>query len=316
MENEEIDLKREFSERLRTSIKRLGLSMKEFAESSGMSYRTLQQYTSGEQFPGGLALLRLSVALGVTSDWLLTGIGDRHRVDDPEGRMWVDKGRVIRFQGVAVDTADCESPIQEASYLEDSEKVDLPPTTETAERAMFAELGLQDLYLKARRGQQELSWTIIKVLRDRRGVASWRDVLVGVANSGTPCTEMDLRSDLAVLVHRGLVSQGPKGYELTTKNPALAARETGDISQATKDAVKRLVLEIVPVAERADGRGYVLDAAGRVKAGSEKEFVARIREAVHGICLELQDDNGQPVHLVLGVSLDANAVIKHKVGEE
>ncbi|MFD1806328.1 helix-turn-helix domain-containing protein [Pasteurella oralis] len=53
-----------------------GLNLKEFSEASGVSYRSLQNYLSGEREPNVTGLTNLCTRLGVNINWLLTGQGD------------------------------------------------------------------------------------------------------------------------------------------------------------------------------------------------------------------------------------------------
>ncbi|HII3753942.1 TPA: helix-turn-helix domain-containing protein [Pasteurella multocida] len=52
-----------------------GLNLKEFSEVSGVSYRSLQNYLSGEREPNVTGLTNLCTRLGVNINWLLTGKG-------------------------------------------------------------------------------------------------------------------------------------------------------------------------------------------------------------------------------------------------
>ncbi|HII3750028.1 TPA: helix-turn-helix domain-containing protein [Pasteurella multocida] len=53
-----------------------GLNLKEFSEASGVSYRSLQNYLSGEREPNVTGLTNLCTRLGVNINWLLTGQGN------------------------------------------------------------------------------------------------------------------------------------------------------------------------------------------------------------------------------------------------
>lgn len=52
------------------------LNLKEFSEVSGVSYRSLQNYLSGEREPNVAGLLSLCTHMGVNINWLLTGEGE------------------------------------------------------------------------------------------------------------------------------------------------------------------------------------------------------------------------------------------------
>jgi transcriptional regulator with XRE-family HTH domain len=65
--------------RLRQFIDTEGMKIVEAAERSGIPYRSMQNYLSGDRDPGVDALTAMNTRLGVSVDWLLTGEGDRHR---------------------------------------------------------------------------------------------------------------------------------------------------------------------------------------------------------------------------------------------
>jgi transcriptional regulator with XRE-family HTH domain len=52
----------------------LGYSQKEIAQKLGCSYQAWQGYEAGNNLPGGKILSRLNI-LGISIDWLLTGLG-------------------------------------------------------------------------------------------------------------------------------------------------------------------------------------------------------------------------------------------------
>ena len=58
--------------RLRASIERSGLSIREFSGLAGLPYRTLQNYLAGDRLPGAEALAQIAGA-GVDLNWLVTG---------------------------------------------------------------------------------------------------------------------------------------------------------------------------------------------------------------------------------------------------
>ena len=51
------------------------MNIKEFSESSGLAYRTAQNYISGDREPNIAGLTKINTHLGVNINWLLTGQG-------------------------------------------------------------------------------------------------------------------------------------------------------------------------------------------------------------------------------------------------
>lgn len=65
--------------RLREFLDSEGMKITTAAERSGIPYRSMQNYLSGEREPGVEALTAMNTRLGVSVDWLLTGDGRMHR---------------------------------------------------------------------------------------------------------------------------------------------------------------------------------------------------------------------------------------------
>lgn len=59
-----------FKDKVRECRGKLGLSQKELAEHSGIGYRTITSYESGQRFPQPAQLYKLAKALGVSTDYL------------------------------------------------------------------------------------------------------------------------------------------------------------------------------------------------------------------------------------------------------
>ncbi|HCA34404.1 MAG TPA: XRE family transcriptional regulator, partial [Lachnospiraceae bacterium] len=59
-----------FKDKIRECRGKLGLSQKELAERSGIGYRTITSYESGQRFPQPAQLYKLAKALGVSTDYL------------------------------------------------------------------------------------------------------------------------------------------------------------------------------------------------------------------------------------------------------
>lgn len=70
-------------ERLKLAIQGLGLSIKEASGTSGVPYRTLQDYLGLKREPSADILARLCTQLRISGDWLLTGEGDMYRDAPP-----------------------------------------------------------------------------------------------------------------------------------------------------------------------------------------------------------------------------------------
>lgn len=63
------------SERIREAASIKGMNIKEFSEALGVSYRTVQNYISGERGIGSDFLAAAAERLGVSATWILTGVG-------------------------------------------------------------------------------------------------------------------------------------------------------------------------------------------------------------------------------------------------
>ncbi|EHO1959490.1 helix-turn-helix transcriptional regulator [Escherichia coli] len=57
-------------------------SIKEFAETCELPYRTAQSYLNGAREPNILGLTKLCTQLGININWLLTGVGSRFLTED------------------------------------------------------------------------------------------------------------------------------------------------------------------------------------------------------------------------------------------
>lgn len=67
------------NERLRAAIDASGMKVSEFAETTGIPYRTLQQYLAGDRQPGADGLAKICAHSSVDVNWLLTGSGSMYR---------------------------------------------------------------------------------------------------------------------------------------------------------------------------------------------------------------------------------------------
>jgi transcriptional regulator with XRE-family HTH domain len=59
--------------RLRDAIANANLSLRSFADASGLPYRSVQSYVSDQQKPGSEALIKIQNSLSISIDWLLLG---------------------------------------------------------------------------------------------------------------------------------------------------------------------------------------------------------------------------------------------------
>jgi len=70
--------------RLRQFLEIESLKITVAAEKSGIPYRSMQNYLSGEREPGVDALTAMNTQLGISVDWLLTGEGRMRRGETTE----------------------------------------------------------------------------------------------------------------------------------------------------------------------------------------------------------------------------------------
>uniref|UniRef100_A0A7C2V5Z5 XRE family transcriptional regulator n=1 Tax=Hydrogenobacter sp. TaxID=2152829 RepID=A0A7C2V5Z5_9AQUI len=71
-------------DRLKLLMKLLGINLKEFAEISGIPYRTLQNYTLGVREPTIENLQKMANATNCDLHWLITGKGKPFREEPKE----------------------------------------------------------------------------------------------------------------------------------------------------------------------------------------------------------------------------------------
>ena len=60
------------TKRLNEAVEKSGLSLKELSEKTEISVRTLKDYLAGKRYPYARRLMKISDALGVSCDYLLT----------------------------------------------------------------------------------------------------------------------------------------------------------------------------------------------------------------------------------------------------
>lgn len=89
-----------FCDRLETAMQRAGLKPAALAKCSGLNPTSVSRYRSGAREPNPGELLALAKALGVTMEWLLTGL-DQHGTE-------VRSAFTERVQGAAAARAEPE----------------------------------------------------------------------------------------------------------------------------------------------------------------------------------------------------------------
>lgn len=67
------------SSRLKRVIEVSGMSITGFAEKCGVPYSSMQNYLRGEREPKIDALVSISSHMGISIDWLLTGVGEMRK---------------------------------------------------------------------------------------------------------------------------------------------------------------------------------------------------------------------------------------------
>lgn len=68
-------------DRLKILINKLGLKIVDFSRKTGIPYRTLQNYLSGQRSPSTENLQKITAQLGANINWLLTGEGEMFKSD-------------------------------------------------------------------------------------------------------------------------------------------------------------------------------------------------------------------------------------------
>jgi len=63
-----------FQDRLAGLLERKGMSQKKLAGKAGITEAALSRYVNGTRVPRSNVLARMALALGTTSDWLMTGV--------------------------------------------------------------------------------------------------------------------------------------------------------------------------------------------------------------------------------------------------
>ncbi len=266
-------------ERISTLANRLG-SRRRLAETAGLSETQVYRYISGEHVPGLKHVLGMAYAAGVSVEWLATGRGS------PEGGS--DQARVAELE------AELERVRAAAREARDAGMV-----------AMMRELGLEDVGVMARRGRQEGAWQVMRQLADVYPSAlAIQDLKARLDNTGVMFAVPDLEADLAILQREGLVQESEGGYRAAGPTTWVRARSLGDTSQAVTEAVRCLVREILPHAERRNGMGFAGTIVVTVPENTGQGFVEKLHRAVTRLCdTGSVPGNADEVSVVYGVAV-------------
>lgn len=98
-----------FKDKVKEQRGRLGLSQKQLAEKSGIGFRTIVTYESGERFPQSAQLYKLAKALGVSTEYLKDD-----NIDDPMfGIERMDYVEEIRKTTGKKDSLDLENMLRQ-----------------------------------------------------------------------------------------------------------------------------------------------------------------------------------------------------------
>jgi transcriptional regulator with XRE-family HTH domain len=65
-------------ERLRVAIESSGLTLKDYANQSGIAHKTLQNYATGTRKIGIEAMIKMCAQMNLNLNWLLTGEGEMY----------------------------------------------------------------------------------------------------------------------------------------------------------------------------------------------------------------------------------------------
>lgn len=98
-----------FKDKVKEQRGRLGLSQKQLAEKSGIGFRTIVTYESGERFPQSAQLYKLAKALGVSTEYLKDD-----NIEDPMfGIERMDYVEEIRKATGKKDSLDLENMLRQ-----------------------------------------------------------------------------------------------------------------------------------------------------------------------------------------------------------
>ncbi len=89
--------------RLKQVMETKNMNIKKFSETTGIPYRTLQNYLLGERKIGIEALDKINTQLGIDLNWLLTGKENTHKA--------VDKKLMIEWLTQWLENADEKNQI-------------------------------------------------------------------------------------------------------------------------------------------------------------------------------------------------------------
>ncbi|HDR1206512.1 TPA: helix-turn-helix transcriptional regulator, partial [Pasteurella multocida] len=84
------------SKRLRQVCEAKNWKVKDFAEHTGIAYRTLQGYVGGEREPNAEGMTAIAKA-GVNLNWLVSGKGDMFQSDESNGSISHQESELIEL---------------------------------------------------------------------------------------------------------------------------------------------------------------------------------------------------------------------------
>ena len=87
--------KKDIAERIQKARKELSLTQADLAKKAGIGRSSLVHYENAGAIPGGLELIKLSKALKVTPNYLLSGSEDFLESDKPEHMLATDDQNVL-----------------------------------------------------------------------------------------------------------------------------------------------------------------------------------------------------------------------------
>ncbi len=102
-----------FKDKVKEGRGALGLSQKELAAKSGIGFRTITSYESGERFPQAAQLYKLAQALGVSTEYL----SDDAITDSTYGSDRMDYVEAMRQTSGKSDAMDLEEMLRQNQAL-------------------------------------------------------------------------------------------------------------------------------------------------------------------------------------------------------
>ena len=104
--------KKEIAERIQKARKELSLTQADLAKQAGIGRSSLVHYENAGAVPGGLELIKLSKALNVTPNYLLSGSEDFLTSDKPEHLLATDDQNILVAR-MAICILALDKPVRE-----------------------------------------------------------------------------------------------------------------------------------------------------------------------------------------------------------